>query len=115
MRDFEKRLAEVAVFEREDNNASKPLVLKELIFNEKPCRDCGKLIKQELHQCTVNSFPKKHCKTKCLNCNVFRHPETQKFDCSQQDITAYWRNYFTSEITKFRAAKKKRLKELAKK
>lgn len=96
MRDFNKRLQEVCTIEVDENNPSQPVQIKEVLHPLKQCTDCDLMVREQLRHITINNFPKRYTKTKCMTCNTYKHPVTGEFGASLEDIRAYNKERFGS-------------------
>lgn len=66
-------------------------------FDEFPCPDCDKNIRQQLHQIRQYVKPQAHYRTKCTNCQLTKDPETGKFTLEQSDVMARFLDYFSKK------------------
>lgn len=63
-----------------DNNSTLNYKIVRLKYQETACLDCGRLVQGQERTKTLYTFPQKHWREHCRNCNKIRDPETKQFD-----------------------------------
>jgi len=60
---------------------------------ETNCEYCGITVTDRREQIRQYTSPARHWRKRCLSCNLYWNPETEKFDLTAYDSLAFFRNY----------------------
>ena len=91
-------LLERIKFKKPNNqNPSPDQPIDYIKFDEFPCPDCDKSIRQQLHQIRQYVKPQVHFRTKCENCGLVKDPETGKFTVDFRAANGRFLDYFTKK------------------
>lgn len=71
--------------------------VKEILYDAEPCDDCGIWVTDRRLEIIRYDEPKLHYRTRCKNCNLFRHPKTKKFSIPTQQATAFFRGFYRKD------------------
>lgn len=66
------------------------LVIKKLKRIPKPCEDCGFIIEERLITLNASQNPYPHWKECCKQCNLWRNPDTNKFEFTYNQLSNYY-------------------------
>lgn len=68
--------------------------LYQVIPQQKACDDCNKIVTDRRVSYSKRQTPKAHVRIKCTGCNLYKNPNTNKFECDSTQIESIWRDYF---------------------
>jgi hypothetical protein len=96
MKELPKEILERIVWKKRTTqwNESDPDEIAEILPLNGVCDDCGREIEtSRTVQCrlTKSQAVKSHFKVKCSICNLYRNPDTGKFDLDYQEINSLYR------------------------
>lgn len=61
-------------------------VLEKILHEPKQCEDCGRRVKDRRVEIKRSQFPEPHWREHCVNCSLWRNPETNKFDLNNMTL-----------------------------
>lgn len=64
-------------------------------FDEYPCPDCDKTIKQAKHTIRKYLKPEPHYRTRCENCLMVQDPETKQYELTTNGANRRFSDFFT--------------------
>lgn len=90
--DLKRRLK----FKSSKKEPASPPTLVSVEYQERPCKDCGRSIKQEKHEFKHYVNPS-HWRTICQNCKHFYNPKTGNYDINQNGATAFFKTFYKTK------------------
>lgn len=66
------------------------LVIKKIKPMPKQCEDCGLVVDKRIVTFSCNSVPFPHWKESCKACNLWRNPDTNKFEFTYNQLSNYY-------------------------
>jgi len=75
-------------------NWTLPIELLGLKTEERPCEDCGKLVKDRTVSRKLLTSPVDHWRVSCNLCKMSQNPETGKFTVNNKIVQTFFRDYF---------------------
>ena len=76
----------------EESNATMPPELKEIVYPEVECEDCGALVQNRRINIKKNFQPVAYWRKECSICKQCEHPFTQEYTINNAELRALFRS-----------------------